>query len=180
MSASPPSRAVSRSTCRRCSVFFSVVLWSAETGPTLAASAESPSPRGADQSALTVRQKLHATILASVPPLPPTPGGKAPTEAVNPPVVMKPVVVTEGKLMQAVAAALDRAEQERRQEKFTALDGGKIGSIGRFEVGGWWSADGGWTFLRMNKTPTYRQTEAVQDKIKELQELAKIGAGSKP
>ena len=89
--------------------------------------------------------------------------------------MMKPLVVSEGKLIQAVTAAIDRAEQERREEKFSALDGGKIGRIGGLELGGWWNPDGGWTFLRANKTPTYRKTEALKDQIKELEELSKIG-----
>ena len=126
---------------------------------------------------MTVRQKLHAKILASVPPLPPLPpstGPKEETETVAPLVVMKPVIVSEAKLIQAVAAAIDHAQKERREEKFSALNGGKIGSIVGLEIGGWWSPDGGWTFLRANKTPTYRQTEAVKNNIKELQDPSKI------
>lgn len=82
--------------------------------------------------------------------------------------------------MQAVAAALDRAQQERRDEAFSPLAGGKIGEIGGFEVGGWWSPGSGWTYLRMNKTPTYRQAEEVKVRINELQELSQVGAGSRP
>lgn len=70
----------------------------------------------AQESAVTMRQKLHAKILASVPlsppPPPPSSGPKEETETVARPIVIKPVIVSEAKLIQAVAAAIDRAEEE--------------------------------------------------------------------
>lgn len=137
--------------------------------------------RAAEETALTIREKLRAKLLASVPPPPPpstavSDKDKAETEPT--PIVMKPVVVSESKSVQAITAALDRAEQERREERFSAVNGGTIGKIAGFEIGGWWSADGGWTFLRKNKAPTQRQADATKERIKELQDLSKIGQGA--
>ncbi len=38
--------------------------------------------------------------------------------------MMKPVIVSESKLIRAVAAAIEREEQDRREEQFSALNGG--------------------------------------------------------
>ena len=130
--------------------------------------------RGAEAPEPTLREKLRAKILESVPPPSPPKPPTDPKPAVPaPPVVMERVVVSESKLIQAVTAAIDRQEQDRREEKFTPLDGGKIFSIGGVQIGGWWSLDEGWTFLRLNKAPTRRQAEASEARMKELQELAK-------
>lgn len=88
---------------------------------------------------------------------------------------MKPVVVSESKLVRAVTAAIERKEQERRDEKFSPLEGGKIGTIGGMQVGGWWTPDGGWIFLRLNKTPSRRQSEATGARMKERKELQELG-----
>jgi hypothetical protein len=136
--------------------------------------------RGTEATVPTVRQKLHAKILESVPP---SPSPKPPSETKEieaPAVVMKPVVVSESKLIREVAAAIDREEKDRREERFTPLNGGKIYSIGRVQIGGWFSPTEGWTFLRLNKAPTRRQVEAAEARLKELQELLKIGENSKP
>jgi hypothetical protein len=138
--------------------------------------------RGAEVTAPTVRQKLQVKIMESIP----APALSKPatdqkeTAAVPPPVLMKPVVVSDSKLIRAVTEAIDRAEQDRREERFSVLDGGEIYSIGRLRIGSWWSLDEGWTFLRLNKTPTHRQTEAAAARMKELQELANIGGKPKP
>ena len=94
--------------------------------------------------------------------------------------MMKPVIVSDSKLIRAVAAAIEREEKDRREEQFSALNGGKIYSIGRVPIGGWWSAGEGWTFLRLNKGTTHRQTEAAEARLKELRELANIGGKPKP
>jgi hypothetical protein len=92
--------------------------------------------------------------------------------------MMKPVIVSESKLIHAVTAAVERQEQDRRDERFLPLDGGKISSIGPLQVGSWWSPGEGWTFLRLNKAPTPRQLEAAAARLKELQELLTIGERS--
>jgi hypothetical protein len=137
---------------------------------------------GGETTAPTMRQKLQARIMESVPPAPPpspSPDPKPGEETVAPPVMMQPVIVSDSKLIRAVTAAIDREEQDRREEQFSPLAGGKIGTLAGMQVGGWWSAGEGWTFLRLNKTPTYRQTQSVEARLKELQELLKIGEKSK-
>lgn len=135
---------------------------------------------GAEGRSPTVREKLHAKIMESVPPPPPLKPSTDQKQAVELPVMMKPVIVSDSKLIRAVAAAIEREEQDRREEQFSALNGGKIYSIGRLQIGGWWLPGEGWTFLRFNKGPTYRQTEAAEARLKELRELANIGVNPKP
>jgi hypothetical protein len=136
--------------------------------------------RGAEESALTMRGKLHARIMEIVPSPPPPKPSSDQNEAAESPVVMKPVIVSESKVIRAVTASIEREEQNRREEQFSPLNGGKIYSIGRLQIGGWWLPGEGWTFLRFNKGPTYRQTEAAEARLKELQELANIGGKPKP
>ena len=135
--------------------------------------------RGADASALTVREKLHAKILESVSLLPPPTPPTEKKEAAVPVIMLQPVVVSDAKLIRAVTSAIEQAEEDRREEKFSPLAGGKIGTVAGMQVGGWWSPAEGWTFLRLNRTRTYRQTEAAGARMKELQELAKMGESSK-
>ena len=141
--------------------------------------------RSGEPPAPSLREKLRARILESVPPPPPPPPPKPPgvtpegEDAAPPPVTMSPVVVSDSRLIREVASAIQREEQERRDEKFSGLQGGTIAKVGPMELGGWWSPSGGWTFLRLNKAPTYRQTVAAESRIKELQELSAIGRPTK-
>ncbi len=139
--------------------------------------------RGADASdaaAVTIREKVRLKIMESLPPLPaPAPKPAADEkEKAEGAVVMKPMVVSESKLIHAVTAAIERQQQDRRDEKFTPLEGGRIATIAGMQVGGWWAPDEGWTFLRLNKTPTRRQREATEGRMKELQELQELGKGT--
>lgn len=136
--------------------------------------------RGADEIAVTVRQKLQSKIKESVPPSPAPQPSTEPKESVASPVLMKPVVVSDSKLMRAVTETLERAEQNRRDERFSPLEGGKIATVGPLQLGGWWSPGEGWTFLRLNKGRTPRQTEAAETKMKELLELANFRERQKP
>ena len=136
--------------------------------------------RGADEIAVTVRQKLQSKIKESVPPSPAPQPSMEPKESVASPVLMKPVVVSDSKLMRAVTETLERAEQNRRDERFSPLEGGKIATVGPLQLGSWWSPGEGWTFLRLNKGRTPRQTEAAETKMKELLELANFRERQKP
>jgi hypothetical protein len=136
--------------------------------------------RGAEESGSSVRQKLHAKIMDSLPPPTPEKPSTDLKEAGDSPVEMKPVIVSDSKLIRAVTAAIDRAEQDRRDEQFSTFDGGKIFSIGGLQVGGWWSPGEGWTFLRLNQAPTRRQAAAAETRMKELQELVNIREKPKP
>ena len=121
-----------------------------------------------------MRQKLHARIMESVSsPASPKPSvNQKEDEAAAPPVVMKPVIVSESKLLREVTAALDREKQNRQEEGFSPLQGGKIANLGPMQLGSWWTPGEGWTFLRLNKGPSPRQAEAAEATLKDLQELA--------
>jgi|SRR5687768_7211375 len=130
--------------------------------------------RGDEASAPTMRQKLRARIIESVPPPAPPKQSidqKDGEEAV-PAIVMKPVIVSESKLVQELTAALDREKQNRQEEGFSPLQGGKIANLGPMQLGSWWTPGEGWTFLRLNKGPSPRQAEAAEATLKDLQELA--------
>lgn len=128
-----------------------------------------------DATEVSIREKLRARLRESIPPpapSPPKPPSPSPDEAETPPILLKPVVATESKLIERVTAALDQAEQDRREQQFSAFNGGTIGTIGPMKVGSWWAPGEGWSFLRLNKAPTYRQVEASKERMKELQDLA--------
>jgi len=64
--------------------------------------------QGEEANGPTMRQKLHAKIMESAPPPdPPRPSVDHKAEEAPPPVVMKPLVVSESKLVREVTAALD-------------------------------------------------------------------------
>ena len=140
------------------------------------------SVRGEEASGTNMRQKLQAKIMDSLPPLPPpkpAPERKDNDEAV-PVVVMQPLVVYESRVVREVTAVLEREKQNRQDERFSPLDGGKIARIGPVQVGGWWDANEGWTFLRFNKGRTRRQAEAAETALKDLEELAALADGHRP
>jgi hypothetical protein len=137
--------------------------------------------RGEDAVVATMREKVRAKILESLPPPPVKDDGeKKPVEAtLAPALVMNPIIVGESKLIREVTAAIDRENQAKKDERFTALEGGKIASIGPMQLGGWWSPGEGWTFLRLNKGPTRRQAAVDKARLKELQEFAETGSNQK-
>lgn len=137
--------------------------------------------RGAEAGVPTLRQKLHAKILESVPPPPPPMPVTEQKEAAGPPVTMKSVIVSESKVIRDAVAAVERKDQERREQQFTPLNGGTLYNIGGMQLGGWWAPGEGWTFLRLNKAPTYRQITATEARMKELKELQNFGkSGEQP
>lgn len=139
--------------------------------------------RSTEAPAPSLREKLRARIVESIPPPPPPKPPEEPRDSEDtapPPVTMNPVIVSDSRLIREVTSAIQREEQERRDEKFSGLQGGTIAKVGPMELGGWWSPSGGWTFLRLNKAPTYRQAVATEARIKELQELSAIGTRAKP
>src|SRR5687767_7407920 len=102
--------------------------------------------RADEPPASTMRQKLSSKVKEAVSQSPPpkqSADAKADENAISPAIVMKPVVVSESKIVREVAAAIARKEQEEREERFSALNGGKIGKIGGMQLGGWWSAGEG-------------------------------------
>jgi hypothetical protein len=137
---------------------------------------------GEEAGAPTMRQKLHARIMESAPPPAPAKSSALQNggEEAVPAVVMNPVVVSESKLVREVTAALEREKQNRQEERFSPLQGGKIANLGPMQLGGWWIPGEGWTFLRLNKAPSPRQAAAVEAMLKDLQALADLAEGQGP
>jgi hypothetical protein len=104
---------------------------------------------------------------------------KSDDEAV-PVIMMKPVIVSESRLVREVTAALDREKQNRQEERFSPLKGGKIADLGPMQLGGWWTPGEGWTFLRFKKGPSPREVEAAAATLKYLQEFADMAEGRRP
>lgn len=124
----------------------------------------------------TLRQKLHAKIMESVPPPPPPkPSTDQAAPASAPPVILKAVIVSDSKLIQAVTESIDREAQNRRDQQFKPLDGGTLYSFGLVQIGSWYAPGEGWTFLRLNNAPTRRQLDAADARLRDLQELLRIG-----
>jgi hypothetical protein len=118
---------------------------------------------GADESTTTVREKLRAKLMESLPPFQPA---KPPDEAKRsevPPIftnlpeakkqsdssviVMAPVEVSESKRDRNLETAIDR---QSLKEPFSTTKGGTIYNSGRVKVGGWWEAKEGWSFLKIS------------------------------
>jgi hypothetical protein len=138
--------------------------------------------RGEEPSGASMREKLRVKITESVPPPPAKQSAekKEDEEAVAPVVVMKAMVISESKVVRDVAAAIAHEKQKKADEKFSPFDGGKIADIGPMQLGGWWSPEEGWTFLRVNKPPTRRQAEAAAATLKDLQEFADMAENRQP
>ena len=131
--------------------------------------------RAAEAPPPTTRQKLSSKIKEAISRLPVPKEETEPRadgDALSPAIVMKPVVVSESKIIREVASAIARKEQEEREERFSAIDGGTIFKIGRVQMGGWWTAGEGWTFLSFNKPVSQRQVDAAEAKLRDLKELA--------
>lgn len=128
-----------------------------------------------DATDISIREKLRAKLRETIPP-PPPPAPKPPTETKEEletsPILLKPVVVRESKFIERVTAAMDQAERDRKEQQFSPLNGGTIGTVAGMQVGSWWAPGEGWTFLRRNKAPTHRQVEASKEREKELWDLA--------
>lgn len=110
--------------------------------PAWAEEAASPSP--------SVREKLRARILETLPPAPVTRAEEEKREPDSEPVlVLEPIVVTESRGARELAKALTEEKQRQETEAFSLLKGGKIYRSERLDVGAWWSPTTGWTFLRL-------------------------------
>jgi hypothetical protein len=99
---------------------------------------------GEESGALRMREKMHARIAESVPPLKVTPDLMEGDEAESAVVFIEPMVVSESKVVPGLAATIARKKQAIEDERFSAVKGGTIyGSIGTS-----WSPEKGWVFLK--------------------------------
>ncbi len=109
--------------------------------------------RGEEPAPETMRQKLRAKIMESLPP----PSPIQPAEEKNaddvPPILMKPFKV-ESSRHRSLVLRIERDEQKEAAEKFSPVSGGTaykkdFGRV-RAELGGWWNPRQGWSFLRFS------------------------------
>ena len=100
----------------------------------------------------TIRQKLTAKIMESIPPLCPMPENKEANDESA--VVMKPVVVDANRY-RPVETVIARENQKKEDEKFSIAKGGTLytkdfGRV-RAELGGWYDpSENHWSFLRFS------------------------------
>ncbi len=123
-----------------------------------------------DSPSETMRERLHARLMASLPPAASAKPTEKPMTDVppflsrlpdvsdlvglrqdqsrndRPIVVLAPVVVSELKRDRNLEAAI--ARQTERQP-FSPTSGGTIYSNGRLKAGGWWTPTEGWSFLKV-------------------------------
>jgi hypothetical protein len=97
----------------------------------------------------SVREKLRARIVETLPPPPSGWPAEAKPASDEPVLVLEPMVVTESKGVRELAKVLADDQQRQEAERFSVVKGGKIYSSERLDVGGWWSPTGGWTFLKI-------------------------------
>ena len=91
--------------------------------------------RGEEAPAPSVREKLRARILETLPPPPSGWPAEAKPASDEPVLVLEPMVVTESKGVRELAKAIKEDEQRQEAERFSVLKGGKIYSSERLDVG---------------------------------------------
>jgi hypothetical protein len=102
--------------------------------------------RGEQATAETMRQKVHAKIMAAFPlPRPAIPADEKPVTE-EPAILMKPFVV-ESERDRNLDAAIARQTQK---EPFSATKGGTLYGTTRAQLGGWWTPGQGWSFLKIS------------------------------
>lgn len=105
--------------------------------------------RSEEAPAPSVKEKLRARIIETLPPPPPAGAADARPAQEGALLVLEPMVVTESRGVRELAKALADDKQRQEAERFSAIKGGKIYSSERLDVGSWWSPATGWTFLKI-------------------------------
>jgi hypothetical protein len=105
--------------------------------------------RSEGQSAPSVREKLRARILETLPSAPPARPTETQGEPESPVFVLEPMVVTESKGGRELAKVLAEDKERQEAERFSVVKGGKIYSSERLDVGFWWSPASGWQLLKI-------------------------------
>ncbi|HEX2861795.1 MAG TPA: hypothetical protein VHN79_09145 [Lacunisphaera sp.] len=97
---------------------------------------------------LSVREKVKARIVESMPPAPAeSPASDpAPDDSLF---VLEPMVVSESRAVRELERTLVSEQERRKAEAFSTLKGGTIFRNERMEVGGWWTPSSGWQFLKL-------------------------------
>jgi hypothetical protein len=107
------------------------------------------SGRGEEATPPSVREKLRARIVESLPaPAPARPVADKPEQA-NPVLVLEPMVVSESRGVRELGKQLAAEKQRQEADSFSPLKGGTIYRSERLEVGGWWTPESGWHFLKL-------------------------------
>ena len=105
--------------------------------------------RGEETPPSSVREKLRARIVESLPaPAPARPAADKP-EPASPVLVLEPMVVSESRGVRELGKQLVAEKQRQEAESFSPLKGGTIYRSERLELGGWWTPEGGWHFLKL-------------------------------
>lgn len=105
--------------------------------------------RGEEAPAPSVREKLRARILETLPSAPPARPTEIKVEAESPVLVLEPMVVTESKGVRELAKVLAEDKERQEAERFSVVQGGRIYSGERLDVGFWWSPASGWQLLKI-------------------------------
>ena len=94
----------------------------------------------------TMREKVHAKIMAAFPRPPPAKPADQKEVPAEPVILMQPFVV-ESERDRNLEAAIAR---QTRKEPFSATKGGTLYGTTRAELGGWWTPGQGWSFLKIS------------------------------
>ncbi len=97
----------------------------------------------------TMREKLRAKIIESLPPPQPAMPPEEKKESESAVVVMKPMVVSESNRARQAELMIAHEKQKKEDQRFSTTKGGTLFSNDRIEVGGWWQEDQGWSFLNL-------------------------------
>lgn len=108
------------------------------------------SGRGEEAPPPSMREKLRARIVESLPPRPPAkPAGDQP-EQVNPVLVLEPMMISESRGARELGQQLAAEKQRQEAEAFSVLKGGRIYHSERLDLGVWWNPKSNvWEFLKL-------------------------------
>lgn len=108
------------------------------------------SVRGEEATPTTMRQKLSAKVLASVPAAAVEKKAEEPVPAEGTVVKMEAFTVVESARARALHSAINREKDKIEAEQFSVSKGGTIYKGKRVELGGWWDNTTGWQFMRIS------------------------------
>lgn len=104
---------------------------------------------GEEAVAPSAREKLLARIIESLPPPAPAQPAEAKPEPEIAVLVLEPMVVSGSSGAGKLGKLLADEKQRQEAESFSPGKGGTLYRNERLELGGWWSRETGWHFLKL-------------------------------
>ena len=105
--------------------------------------------RGNEPAALTMREKLRARIVETLPPPKTTVKADEKAKSESRVLELAPMVISEKKGARELEKVLASEKQRLEAERFSLVKGGTIYKGERLELGSWWSPETGWKLVKI-------------------------------